>query len=237
MRVLAIASRKGGSGKTTLSGHIAVEAERHGVGTVAVMDIDPQGSLAEWWNIRAAETPLFAQASLGTLDADVARLASSGVDLLVIDTPPAITGTIESVVRVADLVLVPTRPSPHDLRSLGATVDLVERLGKPLVFVLNGATQRARITAEAVEALAQHGPLAPTIIHQRVDFASSMIDGRTVSEVTGAERAAEEIGQLWRYLHFRLFGGARGFDSSGRSLSTAAIEVGAETRLYARGGM
>ena len=235
MRVLAIASRKGGSGKTTLSGHIAVEAERNGIGPVAVMDIDPQGSLAEWWNVRAAGTPLFAQASLATLEADIARLDAAGVALLVIDTPPAITGTIECVVRVADLIVVPTRPSPHDLRSLGATVDLVERLGKPLVFVLNGATQRARITAEAIGALAEHGPLAPAIVHQRVDFAASMIDGRTVAEVPGAERAADEIAQLWRYLHLRLFGGFRGFEAAARPLPATSHAHGGQ--LIAREAM
>jgi chromosome partitioning protein len=200
------------------------------MGPVAVMDIDPQGSLADWWNVRAQATPLFAQATLPTLAADVARLAGSGVQFLVIDTPPAITGTIESVIGVADLVLVPTRPSPHDLRSLGATVDLVERVGKPLVFVLNGATPRARITSEAAEALAAHGPLAPTIIHQRVDFAASMIDGRTVVEVAGAERAAEEIEGLWRYLRLRLrlFGGLRSFDQPmGRALPSPSGGFGA----------
>ena len=80
-----------------------------------------------------------------------------------------------------------------------------------------------RITAEAVTALAAHGPLAPTIIHQRVDFAASMIDGRTAGELPGAERAAEEIGALWRYLHVRLFGGVRGYGAvPGRTLPILA---------------
>ncbi|MEE8145212.1 MAG: ParA family protein, partial [Kiloniellales bacterium] len=57
MRVLTFASQKGGSGKTTLAGHIAVQAEREGAGPVAIIDTDPQGSLAEWWNERQAETP------------------------------------------------------------------------------------------------------------------------------------------------------------------------------------
>ena len=52
MRVLALASQKGGSGKTTLSGHLAVEAQRAGAGPVVLIDIDPQGSLADWWNER-----------------------------------------------------------------------------------------------------------------------------------------------------------------------------------------
>jgi MinD superfamily P-loop ATPase len=60
----------------------------------------------------------------------------------VIDTPPAITMAIQSVISVAELIVVPTRPSPHDLRAVGATVDLCERAGKPLLFVVNAATPR-----------------------------------------------------------------------------------------------
>jgi chromosome partitioning protein len=204
MQVLAIASRKGGSGKTTLTGHLAVEADRQGVGPVAVMDIDPQGSLADWWNEREAETPAFVNTTLDSLPADIARLRDSGVRLLIIDTPPAITRAIRDVIAVSDLVLVPTRPSPHDLRAVAATVAIVEDIGKPLIFALNGATPRARITNEAIIALSQHGPLAPSVIHQRVDFASSMIDGRTVMEIATADRAADEIERLWRYLSVRL---------------------------------
>jgi chromosome partitioning protein len=48
MRIIVVASQKGGSGKTTISGHLAVEAERNGHGPVAVIDTDPQGSLAHW---------------------------------------------------------------------------------------------------------------------------------------------------------------------------------------------
>ena len=57
MRILTIASQKGGSGKTTLTAHLAVEAEYRKAGPVAVIDTDPQGSLASWWNTREAPTP------------------------------------------------------------------------------------------------------------------------------------------------------------------------------------
>ena len=204
MQILAVASRKGGSGKTTLTGHLAVEAERQGIGPVAIMDIDPQGSLADWWNERRIETPSFVNTSLETLEQDIERLRDAGVKFLIIDTPPAITRAIRDVIRVADMVLIPTRPSPHDLRAVAATVAMVEDTGKPLVFVLNGATPRARLTNEAIVALSQHGPLAPSIVHQRVDFASSMIDGRTVMEVAAPDRAVAEIEDLWRYLADRL---------------------------------
>ena len=171
MRVIAIASQKGGSGKTTLAGHLAVQAERSGVGSVALIDADPQGSLADWWNERESPTPVFVHTSTQRLEQDIEQLKGLGIDLLFIDTPPAITATISDVIRVSDLVLIPTRPSPHDLRSVGRTVELVEAISKPMVFVINAATPRARITSEAAIALSQHGTLAPSIIHQRVDFA------------------------------------------------------------------
>ena len=204
MRVIAIASQKGGSGKTTLAGHLAVQAERAGAGSVALIDADPQGSLADWWNERENPTPVFVHTSSQRLEQDIEDVRDLGVDLLIIDTPPAITATISDVIRVSDMVLIPTRPSPHDLRSVGRTVELVEAMGKPLVFVVNGATPRARITSEAAIALSQHGTLAPSIVHQRVDFAASMIDGRTVMELDPRSRSAKEITKLWDYLKNRM---------------------------------
>jgi len=209
VKVVVVASQKGGSGKTTIAGHLAVQAELGGRGPVGLIDVDPQGSLADWWNERAAPNPFFIQTAVPRLAQDVKELAAHGMELLVIDTPPALTGTIADVIRVADLVVIPTRPSPHDLRSIGATMELVEHLGKPLVFVVNGAAPRAKITAEAVSLLSQHGPLAPSIVHQRVDFAASMIDGRTVMELPGESRSAREIAALWDYLDTRLFGTRR----------------------------
>jgi len=111
---------------------------------------------------------------------------------------------IQSVISVAELIVVPTRPSPHDLRAVGATVDLCERAGKPLIFVVNAATAKARITGEAAVALSQHGTVAPVTLHHRTDFAASMIDGRTVMEVDPQGRSAQEMAALWNYLADRL---------------------------------
>jgi chromosome partitioning protein len=204
MRVLALASQKGGSGKTTLSGHLAVEAQRAGAGPVVLIDIDPQGSLADWWNEREAEMPAFAQTTVARLVTDLEMLRAKGFKLAVIDTPPAITMAIQSVIAVAELVLIPTRPSPHDLRAAGATVDLCERAGKPLIFVINAATPRARITHEAAVALSQHGTVAPVTLHHRTDYAASMIDGRTVMEVDPNSKSAAEVQGLWTYVNDRL---------------------------------
>ncbi len=199
-----MASQKGGSGKTTLSGHLAVQAQRAGAGPVVLIDIDPQGSLADWWNEREAEFPAFAQTTVARLAGDLQILRQQGFKLAVIDTPPAITMAIQSVISVAELIVVPTRPSPHDLRAVGATVDLCERAGKPLIFVVNAATAKARITGEAAVALSQHGTVAPVTLHHRTDFAASMIDGRTVMEVDPQGRSSQEMAALWNYLADRL---------------------------------
>src|SRR5258706_1710493 len=204
MRVLALSSQKGGSGKTTLSGHLAVQAQRAGYGPVCLIDIDPQGSLADWWNEREAEMPAFAQTTVARLGADLEVLRQQGFRLAMIDTPPAITMAIQSVISVAELIVVPARPSPHDLRAVGATVDLCERAGKPLIFVVNAATPKAKITSEAAVALSQHGTVAPITLHHRTDFAASMIDGRTVMEVDPGGRSAMEVTALWNYISDRL---------------------------------
>ncbi len=204
MKVIAVTSQKGGTGKTTLSGHLAAQAERAGIGPVVLVDCDPQGSLTNWWNLRQGETPVLVQTSLAKLAGDLDALRETGVRLVIIDTPPAITWTIVNVIKVADLVVIPVRPSPHDLAATGSTVDLIEGLGKPMVFVVNSASQRARITGEAAVALSQHGTVAPSIIHHRTDFAAAMIDGRTVMELPRAERSTGEIELLWDYLNSRL---------------------------------
>lgn len=167
---------------------------------VTLVDTDPQGSLSAWWNRRGPETPAFLRADLGRLREQLAELAAGGVGLVVIDTPPALGETIVTVGRLADLILIPVRPSPHDLHAVGATVDLVEGLGRPLAFVLSGATARTRIAAEAAVALSQHGRVAPVTVHHRTDFASSMTDGRTVMELTPGGRSALEVADLWKYV-------------------------------------
>ncbi|MBU0795396.1 MAG: ParA family protein, partial [Alphaproteobacteria bacterium] len=107
-----------------------------------------------------------------------------------------------------------------------ATVDLCERAGKPLIFVVNAATPRARITSEAAIALSQHGTVAPVTVHHRTDFASSMIDGRTVMDFDPKGRSAKEIEQLWTYVADRL---ERNFRRTVFSPSQAAAVMSRQT--------
>ena len=204
MKTIVLASQKGGAGKTTLAAHLAVVAEQEGAGPAVLIDTDPQGSLSAWWNAREADAPALASTSLADLPAKLQALASAGFKLAVIDTPPAITAAIRDVVRLADLVLIPTRPSPHDLRAVGSTVDIAQETGRPFAFAVTQAKPTARLTVQAVAALSVHGAVAPSIVHDRVDYAASMVAGRTVRETDPRGRSAEEMKQLLSFVLERM---------------------------------
>lgn len=203
MRVVVFAARKGGSGKTTLAAHLAVEAERVGDGPVILIDTDPQRSLSDWWKERKADTPRLLEAALPALRKELSQTAHLE-GYVMIDTPPLDAGAISSVVEVADLVVIPVKPSPHDLRGVAVTVDLVKRLGKPFVFVVNQAIPRASLTQQAPMVLSQFGRVALEIVHARVDYAGSMTDGRTVQEIEAGGKAANEVRELWKYVKTQL---------------------------------
>ncbi|HEX6441952.1 MAG TPA: ParA family protein, partial [Stellaceae bacterium] len=124
-RVIAVAAQKGGAGKTTITAHLAVQAGLVGQGPVVLADTDPQGSLGQWSRARNDENLPLASVRLEELAANPAALRNSGAAIALIDTPPALTTSIEQVIGIADLILIPARPSPHDLRAIGATVELV----------------------------------------------------------------------------------------------------------------
>ena len=117
MRVLAFASQKCGAGKTTLAGHIAVQAQRAGTKSVVLVDLDPDASLTDWFSLREEDDDPFpvARSSLKDLAAKLQQLRSDGVDLVVLDTPPTLNQAIDESIIAADLVAIPTRPCAHDL--------------------------------------------------------------------------------------------------------------------------
>jgi chromosome partitioning protein len=184
VKTIVVSSLKGGSGKSTIVANLAVEA----TGSVALVDMDsPQGSLSHWWNARKSDTPLF-----------VDFLTPEGMDYLFVDTPPQRPDT--KTIQTADLVIIPVKPSPNDLRAVGETLAIVERLEKPFCFVITMAKNRTRIAIDALQVLAQYGRVAPVMLGDRVDFAESMIDGLSVVELSPKSKSADEIKQLWRYV-------------------------------------
>jgi chromosome partitioning protein len=204
MKVIVLASQKGGSAKTTLTASLAVAAELADNSPAVLIDSDPQGSLASWWNVREGDSPALAPTTLAELPTKLKALEEAGYAFAFVDTPPAITEAIRAVVKTADFVLIPVKPSPHDLRSVGSTVEIVQQEGKPFAFAVTQAKANALLTVQAMAALSAHGRVAPTVMRDRVDYAVSMPDGRTVQETDPRGRSAAEAANLWEFVLDRL---------------------------------
>lgn len=192
MKTIVISSRKGGVGKTTLSGHLAVAAALDGK-RVVISDSDPQCSLTEWWRAREKDDIMMIP-SESIKDA----VNSRDADYLIVDTPPS--ASIDEVIMHADLVIIPVRPGPHDLRAIGTTIDLAERHGKRMIFVVSCAAARSRLAAEAAIELSQYGTVAPGFIQVRQDYVISMVTGKTALDIDAAGKSHGEITSLWKYI-------------------------------------
>jgi chromosome partitioning protein len=202
--VIVVASHKGGSGKTTLSAHLAVAAERAGAGPVVLLDTDPRGTLIDWWEARPDHTPAFAQSSVERLSSDIETLRRKGYRLAIVDTPPAPSEAISSVISQAELVIVPTRGSLPELRALTTTLHICADTGRQAAVAIMAAQPGTVIDHDAAIALSQHGALAPASLHFSEDIESAMILGLTAMEMNPSCLAATETRALWRYLAGRL---------------------------------
>jgi chromosome partitioning protein len=201
VHVILIAAQKGGAGKSTLAAHFGALAERDG--RTLLLDADPQGSLAFWYERRAAETPLLVKVGpsdiTGTLDAAEA----DGIAWTIIDSPPHNAPLIGSLMSRATVTIIPVRPGPFDLAAVGATLDMARSLKAPVACILNACPPITReaetaITAEARGVLTAMGaPVLPGQVSQRASFSHALISGQSVNEFEPDGRAAGEIDAMW----------------------------------------
>ncbi|MDP4027195.1 ParA family protein [Methylobacterium sp. NEAU 140] len=211
MQTITIAARKGGVGKTTLATHLSVIAAGPGK-PVLLFDTDPQRSLKWWWDLRQGDTPALVECEARELPRILPAAEGEGVAYSIIDTPPHAETSIADAMRVADLVLVPTRPGPFDLAAVATTLDLAQRVGKTPLAVINHAPPRTgaaepSIVAEARETLTRMGAtVAAAVISQRVAMSHAVISGQTVNEFEPDGRAAAEMVALWAELQRALEG-------------------------------
>lgn len=204
MKTIMVAKQKGGVGATTLARELGVAAATAGK-SVVLVDLDPQGTLRGWWNRRTEgaqgdpNPALAAPAPAGMAEA-LGQLRAAGADLCIIDTPPSVHPFLGAVMRLADLILLPTRATTDDLDALPAVLDLVEESGRPFVFVVTQAAPgRSRLYDDALPVLAQRGRVAPPL-RIRADFPVAAASGRTATEVAPKSKAAVEVAALWQFV-------------------------------------
>lgn len=201
MKTVAIVSQKGGSGKTTLAVHLAVNAARSGL-TVAIIDLDQQATAAQWGDWRTDESVAVVAAPHARLAPTLEEARRNAVDLVIIDSPPAADSAAVAAAKAADLVLIPTRPAAFDLHAIRTTADLVRVAQKPAFVVLNSTPARAEALLKEARAVVQsYGlPLAPVHLVNRAAYQHATVTGQTAEEYEPAGKAATEVRALFTWV-------------------------------------
>lgn len=201
-KIITVAQQKGGSGKTTIAAHLAVSMMLQGDYPVAIVDVDPQGSLGSWFEAREellgeTGTGLSFRTSSGWGARREARSLARDHGVVIVDTPPKTDSDVRPSIEIADLVLVPIQPTPVDLWATEQTLRIAEREDTPARLVLNRVPARAALTAEMQAAISQNDfPLIEAIVGNRIAYAASMGLGRTVVETEPSGKASAEISAL-----------------------------------------
>lgn len=204
MRTIAVIALKGGSGKTTLAAHMALAAHLRGLQAL-VADVDPQRSASEVMTAREAEGPRCVTVSGAGLFAAQLAAVASGVELMVIDTAAGAVEDVGQALVLADLALLVVRPTLLDIAALARTWEIVRRLNKSALVVVNQAPVprggvEAPVVKRALRALDYlRLPIAPTILRNRAAYQTALESGRSAEEAADAT-AAREIAALWAYV-------------------------------------
>jgi chromosome partitioning protein len=207
MKAIVVANQKGGSGKSTITVHLAAAAEQLGDGPVIISDTDPQGTAADWFNQRKKariETPRYSPLSLADLSGRIHALSEAGASYLFIDTAPSLGAVNADLFAVADLVLIPLNPTPADLRSLVKGLPLVRESGRPFQFVLTRVRPKLKNNDGAAVALDALGLVLTTRMHERVIYAETFAHGKTAFETDPKGVAAQEASALWTEIKEKL---------------------------------
>lgn len=198
MQTIVINSQKGGSGKTMLCKHLAVEAERAGDGPVFLIDTDPQGNLTAWHSKREAESPARVDLPYSGLEKGLELIRAHGAAYCIIDTASGRLEIAADLFKLADLVIFPVQPSEDDLTAAPVTVQNLKGGGTPFVFTLTRVKPNTLITAQAAAILSKHGQVAETFVADRTGYKSPYAKGQTITEAEPKGAAAKEIACLWQ---------------------------------------
>jgi chromosome partitioning protein len=204
VKIYALISQKGGAGKSTIARQLAVFAG--GAGPSYLIDRDPQATTTKWWSRRTELSPALDKPELVDLDgatlSDAAAKLRSRPGVAFVDTRPAVEEPEAEAARVADLVIVPVRPSPDDLEAVGDTLRIIRRLQRPAVLVVNAAKNEARAVSARAALSRFPYPVCPTHLADRAIYLDASLEGRGVSEMRGsaARDAQAEVAAVWRWI-------------------------------------
>jgi chromosome partitioning protein len=201
-KVLAVVSEKGGAGKTTVTTNLAVAGHLAGL-DVAIIDLDPQTSAADWADDRGQDSlPEAVAIPPNRLEKLLSDLRNNNTDLVIIDTPREAGNAGYVAAKAADFVIIPFKRGGFDFRALDRTLNVCRLAEKRPCLVLNGMRPGARrIEADTRESLTgRECDVAPVMIHHRSAYETASITAKTPQETEPGSAAADEIAALFLWL-------------------------------------
>jgi chromosome partitioning protein len=201
MKVISLICQKGGTSKTTAAINLAVEAVARGL-EVALIDLDPQVSACDWKDIRGDKAPVVAATPVPHLDRALKAAAGAGADLAIVDTAGRTNDAAAAAARLADVILIPLQPSLIDLKTFGATLEIIRLAGgKPTRALLTRVRSTGTRHEETTAWLRGQGvEVCPFSLGERVTYQDAYAQGLGVLEAEPTGKAAHEIRQVYLYI-------------------------------------
>lgn len=197
MYVLALVAQKGGSGKSTMAIHLAVEGHRRGMKTLLI-DIDTQASAAKIMDRRGDDPPDVTTEAAGRLEKAIEAARTAGYEFVVVDTAPQADRAAAQAAKVADLVLSPVQPSIVDLDAVDATIDVCKLANASMLFALNRVPTQGQEIAGTIDAIKKRGVQVSAVRWgERKAFRYPFMKGLTAQEVEPESKAAGEVRGLF----------------------------------------
>jgi chromosome partitioning protein len=200
--IIVVASQKGGSGKTSCTLNLGVLAAQDG--KTLLLDCDPQGSLMYWRERRETPQPETLSVRLSQLDQSILMARTQPNAYVFVDTPPHNDAEVSSAMRMADIILVPVRPTGLDLHAAEATLKLAAAMAKRTLVILTQCHAPRLIMeapsvrqARAVFAVLGCRVAEQAIIH-RATVEQSVASGMAVREFDPNGPADHEFRLVWK---------------------------------------
>jgi chromosome partitioning protein len=194
-KAVTFAQQKGGCGKTTALAHLATAWALAGR-SVAIIDLDAQGSLTRWAAMRADPGIAVIETRDYRASSDI-KSARKAHDYVLIDCPGAASSLLDSVIRDSDLIVAPCQPSAMDVWALSSVIEAARKARTELRILLNRVPPRHGSIEEVLGLLGDsRALLLATQFGNRIAFSQALLSGATANETQPRSTAAAEVAGL-----------------------------------------
>ena len=195
-KIICVANRKGGVGKTTLATNLAVALNNKGKSIL--IDADEQQSAFKWANQRDDIECITIHSDL----LEKLEQLDKEYEYILIDVAGRDSTIFREALLVSDTLIVPTQPSLLDLQVLDymqEKVKTAKQTNKNLkaYVLINRAAVRTTELKDAIEFIAEFDQfkLLKTVLFERKQFRDAIVESKSVTEMN-ASKAKDELNQL-----------------------------------------